>query len=91
MEIWTKIKTLLNIALLMLVSYIIMVFISHFSVYHKTDNYQIIDSFDAMLFKTDVPAEFIVYFGVHIVLVVIIVLFINSIVKKFKKQKSINN
>ena len=62
-----------------------MVFISHFSVYNKQENYKVVDSFNAMIFKTDVPAEYLVYFGIHIFLVVAIVLVINSIIQK--KQK----
>lgn len=87
MTVWNKIKTLFNIALLMLASYIVMVFISHFSVYHKVDNYQISDSFQAMLLKTDVPAEFIIYFGIIIVLVVAIVLTINFFIKRIQKKR----
>ena len=90
MTFWKKIKILANIAVLMIISYIVMVFISHFSVYNKEESYKIADSFKAMIFKTDVPAEYLIYFGIHIILVVSIVIIINLIVKKrlLKTDKS---
>ena len=89
MNFWKKIKILLNIFLLILASYIVMVFISHFSVYNKSDNYQLLDSFSAMLFKTDVPAEYFIYFGIHIVLIVLLALFVNFIVNKFSRNRGL--
>ena len=53
-----KFLAVIKIIILMLVSYIIMVFISHFSVYGDVEGYSIKDSFDATLFKTDITSEF---------------------------------
>ncbi|MBN2893324.1 MAG: hypothetical protein JXL97_15740 [Bacteroidales bacterium] len=86
MKLGKKTKALLNIIILMIFSYITMVFISHFSVYNKTEDYKISDSFKAMLFKTDVPSEFFIYFGILVVLTVIFAITIN-----FLTQRNINS
>ncbi len=67
---------------MMLIAYIVMVFISHFSVYNKTDDYKITDSFNAMLLKTEVPAEFFIYFGLFIFATVLVAVTVNFISKK---------
>ncbi len=79
--------TLLKIAFLFFFSYVIMVFISYFSVYHDSKTYTLKDSINAMLLKTDVPAEFFLYFGAFVIISVLIALFINLI---FRKNKNIN-
>lgn len=76
------IKSLLNIAVLIIFTYIVMVFISHFSVYNTSETYKITDSFSALFLKTDVPAQFFLYFGAFVVTTVIIELLINLILKK---------
>lgn len=86
MTFWSKLKTLLNILFLMILAYMVMVFISHFSVYNKSESYKVIDSFKAMLFQTDVPAEYILYFGIHIFIVLAVFLTINFISKKINSK-----
>ncbi len=61
----------------MLGSYIIMVFISTFSVKINSGDYKFQDTFDALLLKNDSPVEFLVYFGGFIVLISLIFLIIN--------------
>jgi Ca2+/Na+ antiporter len=73
---------LLQIFLIFLLSYVVMVFISHFSVYNSSETYKISDSFDAMLLKTDVPSEFFLYFGAFVVITVLLSLFVNFFRKK---------
>ncbi len=82
-----KAINILKILGLMLLAYVVMVFISHFSVYNQSETYTISDSFKAMIFKTDVPAQFLIYFGLHIFIVVLIALGINFFGKKIIKKK----
>ena len=76
------VKNLFKISVFFALSYVIMVFISHFSVYNSLETYKIKDSFDAMLFKTDVPVQFFIYFSVFVIITVLIALVVNSFVKK---------
>ncbi|MBN2662531.1 MAG: hypothetical protein JXR68_02675 [Bacteroidales bacterium] len=59
-----------------------MVIISHFSVYKDKPNYKFSDSLQALLFKTDVPAEFFLYFGILIILVLFFALLLKFITGK---------
>ncbi len=68
-----------------------MVFISHFSVYNSTENYHLTDSFRAMILKTDVPAQFFLYFGAFIFITVAIALIINLLTKKINENKRIKS
>ncbi len=76
----------LKIILITFITYIIMVFISHFSVYNSSESYKIADSFSAMWFESDVPAQYFVIFGIHIIIVVILALLVNLLSLKFKKK-----
>lgn len=76
------VKNLFKILVLFVLSYVTMAFISHFSVYNSLESYKIKDSFDAMLFKTDVPVQFFIYFSVFVVITVLLVLFVNVFIKK---------
>lgn len=76
------IKSLLNIAVLLIFTYVIMAFVSHFSVYNTSETYKISDSFDALFLKTDVPAQFFIYFGAFVIITLIIELIINMFSKK---------
>lgn len=67
-----------------------MVFISHYSVYYSNEDYKIADSFKAMLFKTDVPAQFFVYFYLFVIATVSVALFIHFFLKLLKKDKTEN-
>jgi len=69
-----KIVILLKILFLVLATYVVIVFISHFSVNSQSTTYQISQSFDAMIFKADSPAPFFAYFiGLNIVMILIFI------------------
>jgi len=73
---------LFKILVFFILSYVIMVFISHFSVYNSLETYKIKDSFNAMLLKTDVPVQFFIYFSVFVIITVLIALLVNIFAKK---------
>lgn len=77
---------LFQIFLIAVIAYIIMVFISHFSVYNQSPDYKIADSFKAMFFKTDVPSEFFIYFYIFVLITVLLALTVYFITKIFSKK-----
>ncbi len=77
--------TLIKIFLLIIVTYIVIVFISHFSVNSQNENYKISQSFDAMIFKGDSPATFFAYYLGSIAVIVLIFSIINIIVSRKTK------
>ncbi len=77
---------LFQIFIIGVIAYVTMVFISHFSVYNQNPDYKITDSFKAMLFKTDVPSEFFIYFYIFVIITVSIALSIHFITKLFDKN-----
>ena len=77
---------LFQIFVIGVIAYVIMVFISHFSVYNQSANYRVIDSFKAMFFKTDVPSEFFIYFYIFVIITVSVALIVHFITKIFNKE-----
>lgn len=80
--------TILKSLFWLLFTYAFMVIISHFSVYHTKTNYKFSDSLNAMFFKSDVPAEFFIYFGLILLIVLLLFLAINFFVGE-KSNKNI--
>lgn len=65
-----------------------MVLISHFSVYKDDVNYKFSDSIKALFFKTEVPAEFFVYFGILIISVLFLALLLRFLTGKRQKKSA---
>jgi len=80
------IYNLFQIFVIGIIAYMTMVFISHFSVYNANPDYKVADSFKAMLFKTEVPSEFFVYFYIFVIVTVLLALFIHFFLKLLKKE-----
>jgi len=77
--------TFVKFILLGLFTYSFMVIISHFSVYKETSTYKFSDSISALVFKTDVPVMFFVYFGILLLSVIIIAILIRFLLNLVKK------
>ncbi len=76
--------TILKIIAILAASYVIMVLISHFSVYNSSPDYRFSDSLKAIFLKTEVPAEFFLYFGAFLAIIAIVVLILGRFLRKEK-------
>ena len=78
-------KSILYIFLLSFSAYAIMVYISHFSVNHQLEGYSYFDSIKAIYTKTLIAKEFILGFGLMVLLVVLVAIFVKYFVSLLKK------
>lgn len=82
----TYVFTVIKFIIWGIFTFIFMVLISHFSVYKDDVNYKFSDSIKALFFKTEVPAEFFVYFGILIVSTLLIALLLRFLTGKRDKK-----
>jgi len=81
-----KVKIIFNILMLGIFTYSSMVFISHFAENKDIENYKYWDSFEAIYTKTNIANEFIIGFGLLIVIVLLFAVSIHYVMKIFSKK-----
>jgi len=82
-----KVKIIFNILMLGIFTYSGMVFISHFAENSKAENYKYFNSLEAIYSKSNIASEFIIGFGLLIVVVMLFSVFIHFIFKFFGKKE----
>ena len=84
--LFQKIKVLINIILLLGFTYCAIIFISHFSVNHQVEGYSYLDSLGAIYSQTSIAKEFVIYFGLLGLAIIIVAVLINKVATLLKRK-----